>query len=42
MWRKETAQNVIDSVILEYRIIEESNKWVDTSKSYKGATSWLE
>ena len=37
VWRKETAQNVIDSVILEYRIIEESNKWVDTSKSYKGA-----
>lgn len=37
VWRKETAQNVIDSVILEYRIIEESNKWVDTSKSYKEA-----
>ena len=37
VWRKETAQDVIDSVILEYRIIEESNKWVDTSKSYKEA-----
>ncbi|MDH6344119.1 hypothetical protein M2480_002561 [Parabacteroides sp. PFB2-12] len=37
VWRKETAQDVIDSVILEYRIIEESNRWVDTSKSYKEA-----
>lgn len=37
VWRKETAQDVIDSVILEYSIIEESNKWVDTSKSYKEA-----
>lgn len=37
VWRKETAQDVIDSAILEYRIIEESNKWVDTSKSYKEA-----
>ena len=37
VWRKETAENMIDAVILEYRIIEESNKWVDTSKSYKEA-----
>lgn len=37
VWRKETAEAVIDSVILEYQIIEESNKCVGTSKSYKDA-----
>lgn len=37
VWRKETAEVVIDSVILEYQIIEESNKCVGTSKSYKDA-----
>lgn len=37
VWRKGTAEAVIDSVILEYQIIEESNKCVGTSKSYKDA-----
>lgn len=37
IWRKGTAEAVIDSVILEYQIIEESNKCVGTSKSYKDA-----
>lgn len=37
VWRKGTAEAVIDSVILEYQIIEECNKCVGTSKSYKDA-----
>lgn len=37
VWRRGTAEAVIDSVILEYQIIEESNKCVGTSKSYKDA-----
>lgn len=37
VWRKGTAEAVIDSVILEYQIIEESNKCVGTNKSYKDA-----
>lgn len=34
VWRQNTAEKVIDDVILEYQIIVESNKLVDTSKSY--------
>lgn len=34
VWRQETGEKVIDDVILEYQIIVESNKLVDTSKSY--------
>ena len=34
VWRKETAEKVIDDVILEYQIVEASNNLICTCKSY--------
>lgn len=34
VWKQETAERVFDDVILEYRIIVESNKLIDNCKSY--------
>lgn len=41
VWRKETADQQIDCVILEYEIVSESNKIIEASKGYKAAiTAW--
>ena len=43
VWKRETADQQIDSVILEYEIVAESNKIIETTKSYKSAISaWNE